>query len=716
MTPAGAQPLQSGSQWWRHLPLAWPLAKRDVLARYRGSFAGVLWALAAPLGMVLVYALVFQGVFKAPWAGREVGGLGYAMRLFAGLMVFSAVAEVAGRASRLIQDNANLVKRVVFPLELLSVSLVLQVSIHLLLQVLVLAALLIITGEGPHWRWLAWPVVLLWTLLLQVALAWLLTALGAYVRDLQHLVPVLFSGLLFMSPVFYPTHGTRRAAGGAGGEPAVAAHRPGAPHLVWRPAQRRPAGCTGWRPGAGPAAGGQRVPPLAPGFCGSGVNPVGTSSGEPAQAGAMNAPSQADGSVIELIGVSKRYSLENRPWARLWEQLRNAGHGGTAQAGRSHHALHDVHLQLRRGEVLGVVGRNGAGKSTLLQVVAGVLEPSAGVRRVQGRVAALLELGAGFSPDLTGRENVRFNGPLLGLSGRELEARLPQIVDFAGIGEFIDQPVRSYSSGMFVRLAFAMATSVEPDILVIDEALSVGDGAFARKSFDRIMSLKDRGVTILFCSHSTYHVEAICSRVLWLDQGRVCMLDDAARVVAAYNDYIGGEGHGFEPRETHLDAVATLQTEEAQADAADAAGVDAMPFRAGHGRLLRLNARTASHSGRRLRLHTLQDDVSIEVDYVVDPELPPPSLIVSLFTRGGTLVASAGSHNDGVTLPRDASVQGRACITLRQLPLLKGDYFINVFLACERGLHYYESALYAIDSHARWAGTRCGDAATGVDR
>jgi lipopolysaccharide transport system ATP-binding protein len=135
----------------------------------------------------------------------------------------------------------------------------------------------------------------------------------------------------------------------------------------------------------------------------------------------MSSPARASGSVIELIGVSKRYSLENRPWARLWEQLRNAGHGGTALAGRTYHALHDVHLQVQRGEVLGVVGRNGAGKSTLLQVVAGVLEPSAGSRRVQGRIAALLELGAGFSPDLTGRENVRFNGPLLGLSGRELE-------------------------------------------------------------------------------------------------------------------------------------------------------------------------------------------------------------------------------------------------------------------------------------------------------
>lgn len=405
----------------------------------------------------------------------------------------------------------------------------------------------------------------------------------------------------------------------------------------------------------------------------------------------------APASVIELIGVSKRYSLENRPWVRLWEQLHYAGHGGTALAGRSYHALHDVHLHVPRGEVLGVVGRNGAGKSTLLQLVAGVLEPSGGTRRVNGRLAALLELGAGFSPDLTGRENVRFNAPLLGLSGRELEDRLPQIVEFAGIGEFIDQPVRSYSSGMFVRLAFAMATSVEPDILIIDEALSVGDGAFARKSFDRIMSLKERGVTILFCSHSTYHVEAICSRVLWLDQGRVRMLDEAARVVAAYNDFIGGQGHGFEPRETHLDAMATLQTGEAQAQAAEAAGMDAAPFRPGHGRLLRLNARTAHQSGRRLRLHTLQDDVSVEVDYVVDPELPPPSVIISLFTRGGTLVASAGSHNDGVSLPRDATGKGHACITLRQLPLLKGDYFINVFLACERGLHYYESALYAID-------------------
>ena len=179
-----------------------------------------------------------------------------------------------------------------------------------------------------------------------------------------------------------------------------------------------------------------------------------------------------DDAVIELNQVSKSYSLEPRPLHRLWNQL-----SGQTGRGRQHHALHRINLKVRRGEVVGIVGRNGAGKSTLLQVVCGVLQPSSGQRSVRGRIAALLELGAGFNPELTGRENVRLNGPLLGLSSSQVEQRLPGIVDFAGIGEYIDQPVRSYSSGMFMRRAFSMATSVEPDILVIDEALSVGDGA-----------------------------------------------------------------------------------------------------------------------------------------------------------------------------------------------------------------------------------------------
>lgn len=189
------------------LRLAWPLAKRDLLARYRGSAAGLGWALAAPLGMVLIYTLVFRGVFQARWGagGEAADGFGFVTRLFAGLMLFQAAAEVATRATRLMQDNANLVKRVVFPLELLGTALLLQVAVHLLLQSVLLALLLLLFGPGARASWLLLPVALLWLgLLLHVAVL-LLSALGVYVRDLQHAVPVAMSGLLFLSPVFYPS-------------------------------------------------------------------------------------------------------------------------------------------------------------------------------------------------------------------------------------------------------------------------------------------------------------------------------------------------------------------------------------------------------------------------------------------------------------------------------------------------------------------------------
>lgn len=185
------------------LQLAWPLAKRDLLSRYRGSIFGVLWALLAPLVMVAVYALVFQGVFNARWSPRDQGGADYALRLFAGLIVFSAVAEVASRATRLMADNANLVKRVVFPLELLSVALVMQVGVHVLLQsaVLMLLSLAMGPGIGPSWLWL--PLAWAWLAVLLFTVAMALAALGCYLRDLQHIVPVATTGLLFLSPVFY---------------------------------------------------------------------------------------------------------------------------------------------------------------------------------------------------------------------------------------------------------------------------------------------------------------------------------------------------------------------------------------------------------------------------------------------------------------------------------------------------------------------------------
>jgi lipopolysaccharide transport system ATP-binding protein len=197
-------------------------------------------------------------------------------------------------------------------------------------------------------------------------------------------------------------------------------------------------------------------------------------------------------------------------------------------------ALSRVSLTIRRGEAVGIIGRNGAGKSTFLKVIARVLRPTAGSVAVQGRVAPLLELGAGFDPELSGRENVFLNGAILGRSRREMIRRLPRIVEFAELEDFIDAPIRTYSSGMVARLGFAVATDVEPDILLVDEVLAVGDLEFQQKCLDRMHAFRARQATLVFVSHSPEMVLGLCERVLWFEGGRVVADGPAREVVDAY--------------------------------------------------------------------------------------------------------------------------------------------------------------------------------------
>jgi lipopolysaccharide transport system ATP-binding protein len=209
-----------------------------------------------------------------------------------------------------------------------------------------------------------------------------------------------------------------------------------------------------------------------------------------------------------------------------------------AEAGyKEFHALRDVSFEVKRGEAVGIVGRNGAGKSTLLQLIAGTLQPTAGTIEVRGRVAALLELGAGFNPEFTGRENVFLSGAVLGLSRTEMEARFDSVASFADIGDFIDQPVKTYSSGMMMRLAFAVNTCVDPEILIVDEALSVGDAPFQAKCFRRLRQLIDKGVSLLFVSHDLGTVRSICSRALWLKEGRAELWGEAKEVARQYEKF-----------------------------------------------------------------------------------------------------------------------------------------------------------------------------------
>ncbi|WJI17535.1 ABC transporter ATP-binding protein [Pseudoxanthomonas winnipegensis] len=230
-----------------------------------------------------------------------------------------------------------------------------------------------------------------------------------------------------------------------------------------------------------------------------------------------------------MHGLNKTYRVFSRPHHRLLQSLNRKG-----AYFRDFTALDDVSFMIERGETVGIIGKNGSGKSTLLQIICGVLSPTAGEIQVNGRIAAILELGAGFNTEFTGRENVLLGASLLGMSDAEARAAMPEIVRFAELEDFIDQPVKTYSSGMYIRLAFSLAISVKPDILIVDEALAVGDEAFQRKCFGKIEHLKSQGCTLLFVSHSAGTVTYLCDRVILLDGGRRLLSGAPKQAVALY--------------------------------------------------------------------------------------------------------------------------------------------------------------------------------------
>ena len=237
------------------------------------------------------------------------------------------------------------------------------------------------------------------------------------------------------------------------------------------------------------------------------------------------------GYVIRAERLSKEYYFFKSTWARLAWAFFNASTYAHAFT-----ALNDVNFQVPKGESFGIIGQNGSGKSTLLRILAGISHPTKGSVSIKGTVAALLELGLGFHHELTGYENVMLNSFFSGIQQADLEKKIEFIRDFSELGDFFYRPVRMYSTGMFMRLAFSMAIAVEPEILIVDEALSVGDQKFQKKCIDYIAGLLEKGVTLFFCSHDLYTVEKLCSRVMWLHQGRVKMLGESRKVVSAYQE------------------------------------------------------------------------------------------------------------------------------------------------------------------------------------
>ncbi|MDP9190747.1 MAG: ABC transporter ATP-binding protein [Acidobacteriota bacterium] len=338
-------------------------------------------------------------------------------------------------------------------------------------------------------------------------------------------------------------------------------------------------------------------------------------------------------------------------------------------------ALRHVSFVVDRGEAFGIIGRNGSGKSTLLKLISGILKPTSGKVSVNGRVAALIELGAGFHPEITGRENIYINGIMLGLSRREVDQRFDKIVEFSGISEFLDQPVKTYSSGMYVRLGFAVAVHVDPDVLLIDEVLSVGDEEFSARCIAKIQEMKYRGVTLLFVTHQLDQVRNLCDRALWLDHGRTEAIGDPMRVVDAYLQEVSGT-----PPATAAAETPAIEIEEKAKEKPKETDEE----RWGSGEIVLRRVALTDHQGRELVAISAGTAVIIDLD--VDVRVPQEDFVfgVGIYHADGTCVYGTNTDVEGYAPERiEGSVRVRFVVP--SLDLVAGTYRIDAAVHTRNG-------------------------------
>jgi len=360
--------------------------------------------------------------------------------------------------------------------------------------------------------------------------------------------------------------------------------------------------------------------------------------------------------VVEVSGLSKTYRLFHGPRALFKELFLGR---------KTHHpldALKDVSFQVYAGEAFGIIGNNGAGKSTLLKILTGTAYPAEGRASVSGRIGALLELGAGFHPEFSGRKNIYFSGAVMGLDPEEIREREEQIIEFSELREFIDKPVKTYSSGMYLRLGFSIATGFNSTILIIDEALSVGDQRFQKKCTDRILEYKDAGNTILFCSHNLHHIRTLCERAIWLHRGSVMAYGSSRDTCTQYENFIRGQ----EREDSPADSPAPSQVCWVEgAVLTDNTGTPVDRFQSGDTIRLEVTARfTEGFEGT-------------------------PALGIYLCRNDEVVLYSTGTAFDGIELSRLDGDRYRAVIVFPRCPLLPGRYFFNLCTTDQRNLQAY---------------------------
>jgi lipopolysaccharide transport system ATP-binding protein len=393
--------------------------------------------------------------------------------------------------------------------------------------------------------------------------------------------------------------------------------------------------------------------------------------------------------VVSLQDVCKRFRLYRSRQVStvkdLFVHLFVGGHGPLL-SGEELWALRDVSLDLHRGRMVGIIGSNGSGKSTLLKVLGGILKPTTGQVSVRGRVSALIELGAGFHPEFTGRENIYVNGVLLGLSRAEIRARFDEIVAFAGLEPFVDNPVKSYSSGMYMRLGFAIAVTVDPDILLIDEVLAVGDEAFQHRCVGKIQEFKARGKTIILVSHDLGSIERLCDEAIWLDGGRLHARGETREVIGQYLDHVARE------------EARALGLEHAQAEATVRAG---SATRWGTREVELTRVRLWDKDGRERYLFETGEPCTLRLAYRAHRPIEDPVFGIGVFRKDGVCCYGTNTAVDGLTLGK-VDGEGDVTMEIERLNLIEGEYLLDVAVHARDGHPYdYHSRLYAFAVRSR---------------
>lgn len=373
--------------------------------------------------------------------------------------------------------------------------------------------------------------------------------------------------------------------------------------------------------------------------------------------------------MISVRNISKLYRIYDNPAGRLKEILLQ----GKRKYHRDFWALRDVSFEIPAGETVGVIGRNGAGKTTLLQIVAGVLQPTEGEVRVEGRVTALLELGSGFNHEYTGRENILLSGQILGFSEEEMHERMEVIVRFAELEGFVDQPVKTYSTGMIMRLAFAAAIHVDPDVLIVDEALSVGDVYFQRKSLDRIEYFRKAGKTVLFVSHDPRLIQRFCTHALWLENGRTAMQGDAREVVTAY------EAFCQRLENERLNAVSQELEKQSHDSSTDniVRDLQLIGSRWGNGRIRLTKLELLNAKGEAKWLFNMGEDVTIRLSVMADQDYAAPVFAIDFHRFDGFFMGSINNYDTHFAALPLKRGENTLLLQLSKLDLPQTSYFLS---------------------------------------